>query len=102
MPRDHWLEPWERQAIVDFARTHPRDGYRRLTFMMLDRDVVAVSPSSVYRVLAKAGLLRPWAATPTKKGTGFVQPLGPHEHWHTDVSYLNICGIRWAVPAPSR
>lgn len=26
------------------------------------------------------------------KGKGFVQPLKPHEHWHVDVSYLNICG----------
>ena len=92
IPRDHWLEPWEHQAIVDFARAHPREGYRRLTFMMLDQDVVAVSPASVYRVLSKAGLLQPWNATPSKKGTGFVQPLAPHEHWHTDVSYLNICG----------
>jgi transposase InsO family protein len=91
VPRDHWLEPWEQAAIVEFARKHPRDGYRRLTFMMLDQDVVAVSPASVYRVLAKAGLLQPWNATPSKKGTGFVQPLAPHEHWHTDVSYLNIC-----------
>jgi putative transposase len=55
--------------------------------MMLDQDVVAVSPASVYRVLAKAGLLQPWTTTPSKKGTGFVQPLAPHEHWHTDVSY---------------
>lgn len=92
VPRDHWLEASEQQAIVDFARTHPRDGYRRLSFMMLDQDVVAVSPASVYRVLAKAGLLQPWNATPSKKGTGFVQPLEPHAHWHTDVSYLNICG----------
>jgi transposase InsO family protein len=92
VPRDHWLEAWEHEAIVDFARAHPRDGYRRLTFMMLDQDVVAVSPSSVYRVLAKAGLLKPWNATPSKKGTGFVQPQEPHEHWHTDISYVNICG----------
>jgi putative transposase len=92
VPRDHWLEPWEQAAIVDFARTHRRDGYRRLTFMMLDQDVVAVSPASVYRVLAKAGLLQPWNVTPSKKGTGFVQPLEPHEHWHTDISYLNVCG----------
>ena len=92
VPRDHWLESWEQQAIVEFARAHPLDGYRRLTFMMLDRDVVAVSPASVYRVLAKAGLLKPWTATPSQKGTGFVQPLEPHEHWHTDVSYLNVCG----------
>ena len=28
----------------------------------------------------------------SKKGTGFVQPLNPHEHWHIDVSYINIQG----------
>lgn len=60
--------------------------------MMLDRDVVAVSPSSVYRVLRDAGRLKRWNATPSKKGTGFVQPLAAHEHWHVDVSYINVCG----------
>ena len=29
---------------------------------------------------------------PSKKGTGFVQPLRPHQHWHTDISYLNLGG----------
>src|SRR6185503_13513191 len=28
----------------------------------------------------------------TKKGTGYVQPLTPHQEWHVDVSYLNIAG----------
>jgi putative transposase len=28
----------------------------------------------------------------SKKGTGFVQPVRPHEHWHIDVSYINIAG----------
>jgi hypothetical protein len=60
--------------------------------MMLDADVVACSPASVYRVLKTAGLLAGSSPTPTKKGTGFVQPLAPHEHWHIDVSYLNIAG----------
>jgi putative transposase len=92
VPRDHWLEAWEHEAIVAFARAHPRDGYRRLAFMMLDEDVVAVSPASVYRVLGKAGLLKPWHVTASQKGTGFVQPLEPHQHWHMDISYLNICG----------
>ena len=27
-----------------------------------------------------------------KKGTGFEQPLQPHQHWHIDVSYINIAG----------
>jgi len=92
VPRDFWLEPWEKQAIVEFHHRHPLEGYRRLTYMMLDRDVVAVSPSSTYRVLKEAGLLRAWNRAESKKGTGFQQPLRPHEHWHTDVSYLNICG----------
>jgi putative transposase len=60
--------------------------------MMLDQNVVAVSPSSVYRVLSAANLLRRWNGKTSKKGTGFVQPLKPHEHWHIDVSYINLCG----------
>lgn len=46
VPRDFWLEDWEKRAILDFHDRHPLDGYRRLTFRMLDDDVVAVSPSS--------------------------------------------------------
>jgi putative transposase len=60
--------------------------------MMLDADVAACSPSSVYRVLKGAGLLERHNTKPSKKGTGFVQPLRPHEHWHVDVSYINIAG----------
>lgn len=92
VPRDFWLEQWEKEAIVKFYLEHPDEGYRRLAFMMLDQDVVYVSPTSVWRVLSEAGLLRRWNNGVSKKGTGFVQPLKPHEHWHTDVSYVNICG----------
>lgn len=92
IPRDFWLEESEKQAIVNFHLQFPLEGYRRLTYMMLDRDIVAVSPSSVYRVLSAAGLLQCWNRKPSKKGTGFVQPLRPHEHWHIDVSYVNILG----------
>ena len=92
VPRDGWLAAWEKQAILDFHERHPLDGYRRLTYMMLDEDVVAVSPSSVYRVLKAAGRLdRKWRKA-LKKGTGFVQPLTAHEHWHLDISYLNLGG----------
>jgi len=91
-PRDHWLTEDEIMCICNFARSHPDDGYRRMTFMMLDADVVACSPASVYRVLKKAGLLRGQTPNVTKKGTGFVQPLKAHQEWHVDVSYLNIAG----------
>jgi putative transposase len=91
VPRDFWLEDWEKQAIIAFHLKNPLEGYRRLTFMMLDADIVAVSPASVWRVLSRAGLMRKWRGKPSKKGTGFEQPPQPHQHWHIDVSYLNVC-----------
>jgi len=92
VPRDWWLEAWEKQAILDYHDRHPTEGYRRLAFMMLDDDVVAVSPSSVYRILKAAGRLDRWNRKASKKGTGFVQPLSAHKHWHVDISYLNLGG----------
>ncbi|HEV2731647.1 MAG TPA: IS3 family transposase [Terriglobales bacterium] len=92
IPRDFWLAPWEKQAIIGFHLEHPLEGYRRLTFMMLDADVVAVSPSSVWRVLQQAGLLSRWKGKPSRKGAGFEQPPQPHQHWHIDVSYINVSG----------
>jgi transposase InsO family protein len=92
IPRDGWLEAWEKQAILDYHTRFPLEGYRRLAFMMLDDDVVAASPSSVYRVLKAAGRLDRHRWAPSKKGTGFVQPLRAHQQWHVDISYLNIAG----------
>jgi transposase InsO family protein len=92
VPRDHWLEDWERRAILDFERDYPLEGYRRLTFMMNDAEVVAAAPATVYRVLASAGRIGQQPLKTTGKGKGFQQPDAPHRHWHIDVSYLNIAG----------
>jgi putative transposase len=92
IPRDHWLQDWEKKAILGFEFKFPLEGYRRLTFMMLDADVVAVSPSSVYRVLKQAGRIDAFNGSPSLKGTGFHQPIKPHEHWHVDISYINVSG----------
>jgi hypothetical protein len=62
--------------------------------MMLDADVVACSPASVYRVLRAAGVLARHNQQPSSKGKGFVQPLKPHEHWHVDV-LLPVQHPRW-------
>lgn len=92
IPRDFWLAEWEKAASLAYEADHPAEGYRRLAYMMLDEDVVAVSPSSVYRVLKEAGRLNRWARKPSSKGTGFQQPQKGHQHWHIDIAYLNICG----------
>jgi len=80
------------QTFIAYYHDHPLEGYRRLTYMMMDDDIVAVSPSSVYRVLSGAGLLSRWNHKASKKGAGFQQPLKGHEHWHIDISYINIRG----------
>jgi putative transposase len=92
VPRDHWLEGWERQAILDFERQYPLEGYRRLTFMMNDAEVVAAAPATVYRVLKQAGQIGRQSGKPSTKGKGFQQPDAPHRHWHIDVTYLNVGG----------
>jgi transposase InsO family protein len=92
IPKQHWLLPWEVQAIVEYRREHMDEGYRRLTYMMLDENIVAVSPSSVYRVLKQHNLLlSAWRHHKTK-GKGFHQPTKPHRHWHLDISYINFRG----------
>ena len=98
----NWLEPWEKEAIVNFHQAHPEEGYRRLTYMMLDRNIVAASAANVYRVLKQAGRLdREWQK-PSRKGTGFVQPLAAHEHRHVDVGRLNIHGAFYHRRRPGR
>ena len=60
---------------------------------MLDLNIAAVHPSSVYRILKKAGLLNKWNTSKRNlKGTGFKQPDYPHKHWHVDIKYLNFNG----------
>lgn len=48
----------EKEAIVDYCRQRVNEGYRRLTYIMIDEDIAAVSPYSVYRILKDKGLLQ--------------------------------------------
>jgi putative transposase len=74
-----------------------------LTYMMVDEEVVAVSPASVSRVLSEAGLIGRRAVVPSPKGRGFEQPLRPHEHWHVDVSSIKVSGtFYYLCAAPGR
>lgn len=93
IPRDFWLEPWEIEAIINFKHEHSEIGYRCLTYMMLDQDIVAVSPATTYRILKSRNLTSRWNNKTLKtKKQGFTQPVRPHEHWHIDISYINYRG----------
>jgi transposase InsO family protein len=60
---------------------------------MLDKGIVAVSPSTTYRVLKENGLLGRWRPKGEARKRGFVQPQRPHEHWHIDISYVSVRGV---------
>jgi hypothetical protein len=98
IPRDHWTEDWEKAAIFAFHEQHPLEGYRRLAFMMLDADVVAVSPATVYRVLKQAG--RSTASRGTIEERHGLRPAAPcaralayrcHAHQHRRDLLLLSC-----------
>lgn len=38
------------------------------------------------------GCFARWNRTESSQGRGFEQFLAPHEHWHVDISYVNIWG----------
>jgi len=91
IPRNHWLLAEEKEAIISYGKLFSgEEGYRRMCYRMLDDDIVAVSPSTVYRVLKEAGLLSRFKGKPSSKGEGFVQPKKAHEHWHIDISYIKV------------
>jgi len=79
----------EKQAVIRYALEQPKEGYRRLTWMMVDEDVAYLSESSVYRILKDEDLLYRWKRS-RRVGTPPPEPTGPNQRWHTDIMYLRV------------
>jgi putative transposase len=79
----------EKEAVIGYALDHPKEGYRRLAWMMVDEDVAYLSPASVYRILGDADLLYRWKRS-SRSGQAPAEPTAPNERWHTDLMYLRI------------
>ena len=88
------LLDWEKENIRDFYLAHQDKGYRRITYMMLDQDIVYASPSTVYRFLKSERLLYRWAE-PCRMGQRPDMPTAPDQKWHTDLMVLDIDGYNY-------
>lgn len=88
------LLDWEKQAIRDYYLEHQGHGYRRISYMMLDANIVSASPSTVYRYLKSEGLLMRWAP-PFTTGPRPALPTAPNQKWHTDLMILVIGGLNY-------
>lgn len=83
--------PSERQAIIDYALAHAEVRHRELAWKMLDENVVAVSSSTVYRVLGDENLVCRWVPRGKRKGAGrTAPPTKPDQKWQTDIRYVKV------------
>jgi len=86
--------PEEVEATVGYAKAQPREGYRRLTWMMVDGDIAYLTPSTVYRILDRHDLLYRWKRPEPGYGRKVPEATYPNEVWHVDLMYLWVKG-RW-------
>jgi len=86
--------PEEVEATVGYAKAQPREGYRRLTWMMIDGDIAYLTPSTVYRILDRYDLLYRWKRPEPGYGRKVPEATYPNEVWHVDLMYLWVRG-RW-------
>ena len=86
--------PEEVEATVGYAKAQPREGYRRLTWMMVDGDIAYLTPSTVYRILDRHDLLYRWKSPEPSYGRKVPEATYPNDVWHVDLMYLWVKG-RW-------
>lgn len=86
--------PEEIEAVVGYAKAQPREGYRRLAWMMVDEDIVYLTPSTVYRILDRYDLLYRWKRPEPGYSKRVPEATYPNEVWHVDLMYLWVRG-RW-------
>jgi len=67
------------EAVVAYAKAHPREGYRRLAWMMVDEDVAYLTPSTVYRILDRYDLLYRWKRPEPGQGRRVPEATYPDE-----------------------
>ena len=82
--------PAEVVAVRAFSLKYAIMGYKRLAWLMVDKDVAALSPYRVAAILREAGLLRTQTLPPTASLSRPPAAERPDEQWHIDIMYLLI------------
>jgi putative transposase len=83
----------EVEAVKTFRIFYPEEGYRKLTWMMVDQNVAFIPETTVYRLLKGLNMLS-MGVSGDKAGKEYEnKPLYVHHHWHTDIAYIKIRGV---------
>jgi Fe2+ or Zn2+ uptake regulation protein len=76
----------EQQLVVAYALDNPRYYHREMAYRMIDENIVYTSPSTVYRILKKHGLIR---ENVQKKRYGWVHRYSNEAQYPHKVSMGN-------------
>ena len=82
--------PQEIDSACGYALEYPQIGYKRLTWQMIDDDVVYLKPYQVYEILKERGLLRCGRNGKSEALNRPPEPDHPDAVWHVDLMYLHI------------
>ena len=80
----------EKEAVLNYARKHPKLRHRELAWRMVDEDVAYLSPSTVYRILKTEKLVCPWSRRNKRRREEEEKATRPNERWATDVMQVLI------------
>ena len=86
------LTPNEERRILAVARVFPDLSSRQLSVWITDNEGFAVSESTVYRTLRKAGLVKRQETPQVAAKEYHTKTTRPHQMWATDASYFRVVG----------
>jgi len=86
----HSLLETEKQKIIEYALDNPDTRHRKLAYEMQNKDIVYVSPSSVYRVLKENDLIPSQEYHQEESADGKIEVQEPNQMWHIDITYIPV------------
>jgi len=90
------IRPDEETRILAEARASPELSCRQLALTITDSKGAYLSESTVYRVLKKAGLIKPAEIIGFKAGKEYKRKTKkPNELWATDCAHLKVVDWGW-------
>src|SRR5919106_1675743 len=90
--------PWNRLSsdeeavVMAIAREDPDLSSRQLAAWITDHQDFSVSEATVYRILRRAGLVKPPEMKLLAGKEYHRKTTGPHQLWATDASYFRVAG----------
>ena len=81
---DEWI-------VIGYRNEHPAMSFREIAYTLIDEDIAYLPPSTVYRILKRHSLIKPWKH-PVWESTHPEHAKSPDEKWQTDIMYVKIRG----------